>query len=210
MVSKFNTSGLMIVAAAGLTIGLARPVLQADQGYDSYSSGEDHDMYILSSQVNDYQNSDRYTVTIDPAAKEQLGEQTYNEVTMFFQAAQKAIIAKDMNALMAKYSDNYRDGDLDKASVEQAWRRIFAKVDGLTTLNNMKLVNISADRNMVVLQSSGLLVGVPDNQRWPVTIDNWNNQDQILVKEAGDWKLIGIYGPERKRLWFDNPMHPLI
>lgn len=210
MVSKFNTSGLMIVAAAGLTIGLARPVLQADQGYNSYSSGEDHDMYILSSQVNDYQNSDRYTVTIDPAAKEQLGEQTYNEVTMFFQAAQKAIIAKDMNALMAKYSDNYRDGDLDKASVEQAWRRIFARVDGLTTLNNMKLVNISADRNMVVLQSSGLLVGVPDNQRWPVTIDNWNNQDQILVKEAGDWKLIGIYGPERKRLWFDKPMHPLI
>lgn len=210
MVSKFNTSGLMIVAAAGLTIGLARPVLQADQGYDSYSSGEDHDMYILSSQVNDYQNSDRYTVTIDPAAKEQLGQQTYNEVTMFFQAAQKAINAKDMDALMAKYSDNYRDGDLDKASVEQAWRRIFARVDGLTTLNNMKLVNISADRNMVVLQSSGLLVGVPDDQKWPVTIDNWNNQDQILVKEAGDWKLIGIYGPERKRLWFDKPMHPLI
>lgn len=210
MVSKFNTSGLMIVAAAGLTIGLARPVLQADQGYDSYSSGEDHDMYILSSQVNDYQNSDRYTVTIDPAAKEQLGEQTYNEVTMFFQAAQKAINAKDMDALMAKYSDHYRDGDLDKASVEQAWRGIFARVDGLTTLNNMKLVNISADRNMVVLQSSGLLVGVPDDQKWPVTIDNWNNQDQILVKEAGDWKLIGIYGPERKRLWFDKPMHPLI
>jgi hypothetical protein len=53
-------------------------------------------------------------------------------------------------------------------------------------------------------------VGVPDNEKWPVTIDSWNNQDQILVKEAGAWKLIGIYGPERKRLWFDKPMHPLI
>ena len=210
MVSKFNTSGLMIVAAAGLTIGLARPSLQADQGYDSYSSGEDHDMYILSSQVNDYQNSDRYTVTIDPAAKEQLGQQTYNEVTMFFQAAQKAINAKDMDALMAKYSDNYRDGDLDKASVEQAWRGIFARVDDMTTLNNMKLVNISADRNMVVLQSSGLLVGVPGDAKWPVTIDSWNKQDHLLVKEAGEWKLIGIYGPERKRLWFDKPMHTLV
>lgn len=207
---KFNPSGLLIIAAAGLAIGMTKPAVQADKGFDSIGSGEDRGMLIQSSQTNVYQVSDRYTLNVDPAAKQQLGEQTFNEVTMFFQTAKKAIETKNMDALMAQYSDNYRDGDLDKKAVEQAWRKIFARVDSLATLNNMKLVSISADRNMVVLQSSGLLVGVPGDEQWPVTIDNWNKQDHILIKESGEWKLIGIYGLERKRLWFDKPMHPLV
>lgn len=207
MVSKFNTSGLIIVVAAGLVIGMTKPAVQADI---SFSSGEDSGMFAQSSQANAYQSPVRYSMNIDPAAKQQLGEQTFNEVAMFYQTAQRAIETKNMEALMAQYSDNYRDGDLDKKSVAQAWQIIFARVDNMATLNNMKLVNVSADRNMVVLQSSGLLVGVPDDERWPVTIDNWNKQDHVLVKEAGEWKLIGIYGPEHKRLWFDKPMHPLI
>ena len=206
---KFNPSGLLIIAAAGLAIGMTKPAVQADRGFDSIS-GEDSGMFAQSSQVNAYQSSVRYTMNIDPAAKQQLGEQTFNEVAMFFQTTQKAIETENMDALMAQYSNNYRDGDLDKKSVEQAWRKIFARVDSPATLNNMKLVSISADRNMVVLQSSGLLVGVPDGEKWPVTIDNWNKQDHILIKESGEWKLIGIYGLERKRLWFDKPMHPLV
>jgi len=59
-----------------------------------------------------------------------------------------------------------------------------------------------------------LLLGVPSlnaksKQKGLITIDNWAQQDHVLVKEAGKWKLIGTYGPERKRLWFDKPMHPL-
>ncbi|MBI5626438.1 MAG: hypothetical protein HY935_04460 [Nitrosomonadales bacterium] len=47
-----------------------------------------------------------------------MGEQTFNEVTMFFQTVKKAIETKNMDALMAQYSDNYRDGDIDKKSIE--------------------------------------------------------------------------------------------
>lgn len=212
MVSKFtrfNTSGAVLIIAFGLLIAAIKPVVRDDNGFDS-SSDDDRDVLFQSSQVNANQISDRYALHIDPAAKQQLGDQTFNEVSMFLQTTQKALEAKDTVTLMAQYSDHYRDGDLDKKSVEHAWRRIFARLDTVAALNNMKLVNISADRNMVVLQSSGLLVGVPENEKWPVTIDNWNNEHHILVKEGGAWKLIGIYGPERKRLWFDKPMHPLI
>lgn len=210
MVSKFNTSGLMIMAAAGLAIGLAKPALQTSRSFDDFSSNEDRGTVIQSRQVNDDRGSDRYVVTIDPAARLQLGEKTFNEVSMFFRTAEEAIETEDVHALMAHYSDNYRDGDLDKKAVEQAWRKIFARVDAAATVNNMTLVNVSADGNTIVLQSSGLLVGVPDGERWPVTVDNWNRQDHVLVKEAGEWKLIGIYGPERQRLWFDKPVHSLI
>lgn len=208
MISKLNTSGLALVAIAGLAIGMAKPVVQTYKGLDS--SDEDRGMQIQTGQGNANQIPDKYSMNIDPAAKQQLGEQTFNEVTLFFQTTQKAIETKNMEALMAHYSDSYHDGDLDKKSIGQAWQRIFAKVDSVAALNNMKLVSISADGNMVVLQSSGLLVGVPGNEKWPVTIDSWNKQDHLLVKEAGEWKLIGIYGPERKRLWFGKPMHTLV
>lgn len=211
MISKLNTSGLIIIVAAGLAIGMTtKPAVQADKAFYNVSMGEDPGMFSQSGQINAYPTSDRYSVSIDPAAKQQLGEQTFNEIAMFFRTTQRAIETENMEVLMAQYSDNYRNGDLDKESVAQAWQRIFAKVDSLATVNNMKLVSISAEGNMAVLQSSGLLVGVPDEKKWPVTVDNWNKQDHILIKEAGEWKLIGIYGQEHKRLWFDKPMHPLI
>lgn len=207
MVRKLNTSGLMLIVVAGLAIGLAKPAMQAYEGPGSFGSGEGRDTV---NRLSPDQISDRYSMTIDPAAKQQLGEQTFNEVSMFFQTVEVAIETKDIEVLMAQYSGKFRDGALDKKSVEQAWRRIFARVDTMATVNNMRLVNISADRNMVVFQSSGLLVGVPRGEKWPVAIDNWNKQDHVLVKERGKWKLIGTYGPERKRLWFDKPMHAFI
>ena len=159
----------------------------------------------------EHQMSDKYSMEVDPAAKQQLGEKTYNEVMMFFDTAEKAIETKDLKTLMALYSDNYSDGDHDKKSAEQTWQRIFDTFDTMAMLHRMKLEKMSEDKNMVVFQCTGILVGVPNQKKEanPITIDNWTNQDHILVKEGGKWKLIGTYGLERKRLWFDKPMHPL-
>ena len=153
--------------------------------------------------------SDKYSMEVDPAAKQQLGEQTFDEVMMFFHAAEKAIETKNLEALMELYSDNYSNGPHDKKAARQIWERIFATFDIMATRHNMKLVKVSADKNMVVFQCSGLLLGVPEIKKGVITIDNWTKQDHVLVKEAGVWKLIGTYGQERQRLWFDKPMHPL-
>jgi hypothetical protein len=158
---------------------------------------------------NEHRLSDRYVMVIDPAAKQQLGEDVFNEVVGFFHAAEMAIETKNLKALMDLYSDNYKDGEHDKKSAEQIWGRIFARFDMMTTQHTMQLVNVAAGRNMVVFRCSGLLLGVPDPGKGPITIDNWAMQDHVLIKESGKWKLIGTYGTERKRLWFDKPMHPL-
>lgn len=157
----------------------------------------------------EHQLSDKYSVHVDPAAKKQLGENTFNEVMAFFDSAEKAIEAKDLESLMALYSDNYSDGEHDKKSARQIWEKIFSRFERMAMHHNMKLGKVSSDKNMVVFQCSGLLLGAPDPKERPNTIDNWTNQDHVLVKEAGKWKLIGTYGSERKRLWFDKPMHPL-
>lgn len=156
-----------------------------------------------------HQFSGKSSLEIDPAGKQQLGEQAFNEVMMFFYAAEMAIEKKDLEAMMALYSDNYLDGDHDKKSAEQAWRRIFATFDTMAIIHSMKFEKASANKDMVVFRCNGLLLGATGTDKKLVTMDNWNKQDHILVKEEGKWKLIGTYGPERKRLWFDKPMHPL-
>ena len=173
------------------------PVLIAASLFTGIASAEEHQL------------SDKYFMEVDPAAKQQLGEQTYNEVLTFFHSAEKAIETKDLEALMALYSDSYSDGEHDKKSARQIWERIFSRFEKMAMHHNMKLGKASSDKNMIVFQCSGLLLGVPDIKKGPITIDNWTKQDHVLVKEGGKWKLIGTYGPERKRLWFDKPMHPL-
>lgn len=157
----------------------------------------------------EHQLSDNYSMHVDPAARQRLGETTFNEVMAFFDSAEKAIETKDLESLMALYSDNYTDGEHDKKSARQIWERIFSRFENMAMHHNMKLGKASSEKNMVTFQCSGLLLGAPDPKNRPVTVDNWTNQEHILVKEGGKWKLIGTYGTERKRLWFDKPMHPL-
>lgn len=231
MLQKLYTPGLTLMIVAGLAIGITisavqevrkhspddheleigmtMSAVQPDEELGGKYGVEDRGETIQAAQVNANQIADKYSMEIDPAAEQQLGEQTFNELKMFFHTAEKAIEAKDLEALMALYSDNYRDGDIDKKSVAQAWQKIFARMDTMASLQNMKLAKMSADGSMVVLQGNGLLLGVAEPGKGLITIDNWNNQDHILLKEDGKWKLIAIYGLERQRLWFDKPMHPL-
>lgn len=158
----------------------------------------------------EHEFADRYLWKLDSASKQQLGEATYNEILVFFDTAEDAIEQKDLKTLMATYSENYQNGDKDKKAIEEMWKRIFARFETLISHHNEKLVNVSADKHMIIMRCTGLLLAKPDSKKGElVTIDSWTAQDHVLVKEDGKWKLIGNVGDERKRLWFDKPMHPL-
>ena len=166
-------------------------------------------MVINSAVAVEPKLSEKYSMEIDPEARVQLGDSTFNQVMAFFHNAEVAIETKDIDALMDLYSENYTDGAHDKDSAHQIWTRIFSGFELMSTHHNMKLVNVTAKKNVVIFRCSGLLLGVPSLEKGVITIDNWNQQDHVLALEDGDWKLLGTYGRERKRLWFDKPMHPL-
>ena len=159
--------------------------------------------------ADEHRLSDRHKVEINNSIKEHLGEKTANEVISFFHNAEMAIQSRDIEALMALYSDGYRDGDHDKAAARKTWERIFKRFSELVTRHNMSLVTKSSDEDLVIMRCSGILLGIPEGSEGSIAIDNWNQQDHVLKKEDGQWKLIGTFGKERKRLWFDKPMHPL-
>ena len=153
--------------------------------------------------------SDQYSMEVDPESRTRLGDEVYQQVMGFFHDAELAIETQDLDSLMELYSDNYTDGLHDKDSAKEIWTRIFKTFNTIATHHNMKLVNITAQKNVVVFRCSGLLLGVPSIDKGSITIDNWNQQDHVLALEGGEWKLLGTYGRARKRLWFDKPMHPL-
>jgi predicted SnoaL-like aldol condensation-catalyzing enzyme len=159
--------------------------------------------------VADHSYSDQFSIEVDPSAEEMVGEETFNDVMAFFHDAEKAIETRNLEDLMDLYSNNYVNGEHDKKAAEGIWTRIFSTFGSMAAHHNMRFVNVAPESNLVIVRCSGLLVGIPEGQKNIITIDNWNQQDHVLVKEAGRWKLIGTYGKQRKRLWFDKPMHPL-
>jgi len=152
--------------------------------------------------------SEYFAINIDPKDRKKIGEETYQEIVAFFHKAEKAIEREDLNTLMSLYSDGYSNGDRTKREVETVWKRLFAQFDLMATIHNMRFITKSKSPVMVI-RCSGLLVGNPANEKNLITIDNWTNNDHILAKENGKWKLVGTAGKEQKRFWFDKAMHPL-
>lgn len=166
-------------------------------------------MPFTSTLADQHRLSDRHKMVIDDSIKEHLGEKTAKEVVSFFRRAEAAIQSRNIEALMVLYSNGYRDGDHDKAAARKIWERIFKRFNKMATRHNMKLVTTSSDKDLVIMRCSGILLGLPEGASAPIAIDNWTQQDHVLKKEDGQWKLIGSFGKARKRLWFDKPMHPL-
>ena len=153
--------------------------------------------------------SENFSIHIDPAAKKVLGETAYDGIAAFFNSAERAVETKDLESLMALYSERYTDGRHNKESAAEVWKRIFSTFDSMATHHDMKLISVSGKRNVVILRCSGLLLGVPDFQENAITIDTWDQQDHILANEDGAWVLLGTYGETHERVGSDKPMHPL-
>ncbi len=150
-----------------------------------------------------------FSVGIDPSAKEIFGDKIYNGTLDFFHKAESAIESEDLNALMALYSDSYKNGDHDKASIKKIWARIFKEFDDLSTMHNMRFVVVEPGGSTVIIQCSGLLMGIPKGKSDRISVDTWTMNDHILILEPGGYKIIGTTGKPRKRLWFDKALHPL-
>lgn len=153
--------------------------------------------------------SEHHTLNFDATSRTLISEREFKEISQFFHDAEAAIETKDMEALMDLYSENYINGPHKKESVKKIWETLFSQFDDLYTMHNMRFVTSSTDSGVVIINCSGLLMGIPKGESGFIALDNWVNNDHIFAKENGKWRLIGTSGKEIKRLWFDKPLHPL-
>ncbi len=153
--------------------------------------------------------SDHHSLNFDAHTKKMVGEEVFKEINRFFHDGEMSMETKNMNALLDLYSDNYVNGPHKKESVKKIWEVLFSKFDDLSTMHNMRFITTSPESNVMIIRCSGLLMGVPKGEKELIAIDNWVNTDHVLAKENGKWRLIGSSGKEKKRFWFDKPLHPL-
>lgn len=153
--------------------------------------------------------SESHAINIDPASRKQIGKKVWGEVEQFFTDAEVAIETENLDMLMNLYSENYSNGIHTKDSAKRIWKRIFEKFNNMAAVHNMRFITTSPESDVMIIRCSGLLLGVPEGGGNIITVDNWTENDHVLSKEGGKWKLIGTSGNERNRFWFDRPMHPL-
>lgn len=149
-------------------------------------------------------------VHFDPKSVKIVGETVVDEIHKFFKDAELAMEAKDIDRLMSMYSDSYEDGPNSKEHVREMWKRIFAQFDKIYTRHNMRFSDISQDKSTVVISCSGVLMGSQKDDNFSRALDHWLNNDHVLVKENGAWKLKGTVGKKEMRFWLKNPSSPLV
>lgn len=160
--------------------------------------------------VDAMQASDHKFMSVDPPAKNVVGEKLYSEVAEFFHEMEMAIQAKDVDSLMAHYADNYFNGPFNKRAVKTIWKHIFATMDEISTVHDMTFITTASGSKVLVVRCNGLLLGIPKGKTETIAIDKWLDCDHILAKVNGKWRLVGTAGKGGMRLGFDKPMQPLI
>lgn len=145
-----------------------------------------------------------------PAAGIEIEQSELQEITNFFHQAERAIEAENIGSLMTLYSDQYTNlRNRDKDFAEELWSKIFASFDNISARHSMELIACDKAAGQAVTECSGLLSGTPVGESRPVTIDRWDNQRHILIKE-NYWKLFGNAGEGAQRYGEeDGKLHPL-
>ena len=149
-------------------------------------------------------------VMAPPVASMQIDESEVQEITDFFHQAERAIESENIDVLMTLYSDRYtnlRNGD--KAFAVELWGKIFAEFDDISSRHTMKLIAYDKAAGQAITECSGLLTGTPKGESRPITIDRWDDQRHILIKEDY-WRLFGNAGASAQRYGQEEgKLHPL-
>ena len=162
------------------------------------------------SVAEEAQLAEGFSMVMEPPATSldiQQGE--LQAITDFFHQAERAIESENIDLLMTLYSDQYTNlRNRDKNSARELWSRIFAGFDNISSRHSMELVAYDKGLGQAITQCSGLLTGTPRGENQTVTIDRWDHQLHILVKQ-GDWKLFGNSGKSAMRYEEEGKLHPL-
>lgn len=173
-------------------------------------------VFVLSTQpaitmAQATQPSNDFSMVMEtPVAGIEIEEGAAQDIVDFFHQAERAIESENIDTLMTLYSDRYtnlRNGD--KEFAKELWNKIFAGFDNISSRHAMKLIAYNKATGQAITECSGLLTGTPKGESRPVTIDRWDNQRHILIKE-GYWKLFGNAGESAQRYGQEEgKLHPL-
>ena len=147
-----------------------------------------------------------------PGAETEADEQTVKELLAVFERADRAVRNRDLQGVMAVYSDRYNYHGLKKADIRNIWKNLFDNYEDIDSTHLFSriapVVSVGPDHS-VEITCSGSVRAVSRISRLRVPIDSWYGEVHYMIKEDGIWKIRGNLGDVQTVLPFGTAPHPL-
>ncbi|HHL40271.1 MAG TPA: hypothetical protein ENJ37_07180 [Deltaproteobacteria bacterium] len=121
----------------------------------------------------------------------------YRDIVSLFATAIESAKQKDLDSVLSLYATKYLNSGYSKADVRRQWEQIFRHFDQLDMDHRIYEIEVSGD--YARMKCGGLLLGepaVPSADEGTVgVIDSWKFATHQLVRENGEWKILGNQVP---------------
>jgi ketosteroid isomerase-like protein len=149
-------------------------------------------------------------IYVDRWAEIKGSDKDVNEILAAFNRAEDALHARDLDGLMALYSEQYRYHGLSKSDLRKIWEEMFAGYDNLASTHTFSRIHVggSAKQPTADISCTGSLWGLSKETGNRVFIDSWWYEIHHVVYEDGAWRIRGHAGEDTKALPFGTSPHP--
>jgi ketosteroid isomerase-like protein len=138
--------------------------------------------------------------------------QTVKELLATFEQAEQAMQARDLDEIMALYSEEYHYHGLKKADIKKIWGQLFdhyRELESFHTFSTIRTVG-SGSKLIAEMTCTGVVWGTSKDTTLRSPVDSWYEEIHYLKKENGRWRIVGNVGGESQPvLQFGIAPHPL-
>lgn len=134
------------------------------------------------------------------------------ELLTVFEEAEQAMHARDLDGIMALYSDKYLYHNLTKADISKIWDQLFKHYKELESFHSFSVIRaVGPDSKLIVeVTCTGVLWGTSKDTTLRTPLDSWYEEVHYLKKENGRWRIVGNLGGESQPVMpFGVAPHPL-
>lgn len=150
-------------------------------------------------------------VRLLPGAAADLDQATTEAVIRTFRAADEAIRARDVNGVIALYSEQYDYHGLKRPDMRKVWANLFDEFQDLTDIHHFsRLTKVgSGSKTIIEVTCTGSLTGLSKTGGLRVPIDSWYEEVHYMTWEDGQWRIRGNVGDSPRFMPFGTSPHPL-
>lgn len=150
-------------------------------------------------------------VEILPGTTLEADEETVKAILATFERAEEALKARDIDGIMAVYSEAYNYYGLGKADIRPIWESLFANHRDLSTTHLFSRIVVTGPKHAPIAEvtCNGVLLARSEVAMGKVAIDSWYVEIHYLAKEDGVWRIRGNAGERPRALQFGVAPHPL-
>ncbi len=135
-------------------------------------------------------------------------EKTVRKIVAAFDRAEEALQKRNLDGLMAIYSEDFSYQGLKKDKLRDIWEEVFARHHRIASSHIFsKIVVKDGKVPTAEVTCTGGLWGTSDSTGERVRIDSWFEEVHRLVYEDGAWRIRGHAGEDPNRTQF-GVAHP--